>query len=367
MRGSACTTSSRVSTARVLVGRLLVLGAFFFVLGCRAAPEEQRYYDDDIPALSSEAVFAPSSGSGTLTIHRLRRVLAARSELDTERWAAGMLRIASLELALDEPAAARSVASEVVTSKRGPSARARAIGGLIVGRSLVAERRQAEAREVFDEARRIAVDAPLIAMLDGELATLRNFDAPRARDLAIVARSTWGAAPARDDRMTPMGKPTRITIHHSAVFCSDTARRGFEVTRIFQRTHVEDRGWGDIGYHWLIDRKGRILEGRDMRYQGAHAGDNAANRQNIGICLLGNFQPGTSERAQRPSREQLAGLEQLVRSLALAWDIPAQQVVTHREIHPKGVGATACPGTWLTPFVEDLRVRMNDALATAPR
>ena len=32
-----------------------------------------------------------------------------------------------------------------------------------------------------------------------------------------------------------------------------------------------DRGWSDIGYHYLIDRDGTVTEGRPIEKSGAHA------------------------------------------------------------------------------------------------
>lgn len=52
-----------------------------------------------------------------------------------------------------------------------------------------------------------------------------------------------------------------------------------------RRWHVKDRGWKDIGYHYLIDRDGEVAEGRPLDVVGAHvAGHNTGT---IGISLLG--------------------------------------------------------------------------------
>jgi len=56
--------------------------------------------------------------------------------------------------------------------------------------------------------------------------------------------------------------------------------------------HVKGRGWCDIGYNFLVDRFGRIFEGRygGMQFPvlGAHTG--GYNTDSFGISLIGNFQ-----------------------------------------------------------------------------
>ena len=52
-----------------------------------------------------------------------------------------------------------------------------------------------------------------------------------------------------------------------------------------RRWHVQDRGWRDIGYHWIIDRDGAVAAGRVETAIGAHV--EGHNRGTIGICLLG--------------------------------------------------------------------------------
>ena len=45
-----------------------------------------------------------------------------------------------------------------------------------------------------------------------------------------------------------------------------TSTKVKEVTR----WHVEDRGWSDIGYTYLIDRDGTVQDGRPIHRAGAH-------------------------------------------------------------------------------------------------
>jgi N-acetyl-anhydromuramyl-L-alanine amidase AmpD len=51
--------------------------------------------------------------------------------------------------------------------------------------------------------------------------------------------------------------------------------------------HVEERGWSDIGYHYVVRRNGEIEDGRPVERMGAHARGN--NSDSIGICLVGGM------------------------------------------------------------------------------
>jgi len=173
--------------------------------------------------------------------------------------------------------------------------------------------------------------------------------------LAIIPRSEWGARPARTDRMTPLrGTWSRITVHHSAESSSDPnggslADSASTLLRI-QKYHTRDPShlWGDIGYHFLIDSSGRIFEGRSLEWQGAHAGgvNGTNNRQNIGICMLGDYAHGS------PRPAALKSLELLLEDLRARYRIPASRVYPHREF-----GTTICPGPALTQWIDAYRRR----------
>lgn len=68
-------------------------------------------------------------------------------------------------------------------------------------------------------------------------------------------------------------------------------KRTSEKVAEIRRWHVSDRGWRDIGYHYLIDRDGTVAKGRPIEQTGAHvAGHNTGT---IGIALFGGH--GSSE------------------------------------------------------------------------
>lgn len=61
-----------------------------------------------------------------------------------------------------------------------------------------------------------------------------------------------------------------------------------------RRWHTEDRGWSDIGYHFLIDRDGTVGTGRPIERVGAHTqGHNAGT---IGISLFGGWDSASTDK-----------------------------------------------------------------------
>jgi hypothetical protein len=180
--------------------------------------------------------------------------------------------------------------------------------------------------------------------------------------LTILRRNQWADAAPITSLLDPMGEPSCITVHHEGQPCSmlgesDVAYR----LRCIREHQIKSPqrgglGAGDIGYHFLIDREGRIWEGRQLIYQGAHAGNGEANRHNIGVCLLGDMN------VQHPSTAQKESLRRLVVALMDKYDVNSGCVYTHREVKERfGLPATECPGHNLQGYVDLLRGRFRVA------
>lgn len=52
-----------------------------------------------------------------------------------------------------------------------------------------------------------------------------------------------------------------------------------------RKWHVDERGWKDIGYHFIIRRDGTLELGRPLNVAGAHA--RGYNKESIGVCMIG--------------------------------------------------------------------------------
>jgi hypothetical protein len=125
-----------------------------------------------------------------------------------------------------------------------------------------------------------------------------------------------------------------IYVHHS-VSNRDTTTVG-----MIRGWHLE-RGFRDIGYHFVITGDGIIHVGRSICETGAHV--RGHNRHSIGICVTGNFE------TERPSHAQQRALTHLINSLRTI--LPdAANVKGHRDI-----ADTLCPGASLHQFLACLR------------
>lgn len=159
----------------------------------------------------------------------------------------------------------------------------------------------------------------------------------------VLARRQWARGrpvPSRMNRMLPV---RYITVHHDAqIFYSADKKATAAQIEGIRRIHRNKRGWGDIGYHFVVDRAGRVWEARSLAYQGAHVRDH--NEGNIGVVALGNFD------VQRPTPAQLDALTDLVDRLMRQYHVPVSKLRTHQEW-----AVTACPGGHLQTYMTAVR------------
>lgn len=160
-----------------------------------------------------------------------------------------------------------------------------------------------------------------------------------------VPRSAWTKQAVVLNRTTPMGgTPNRITVHHSGDkddLHADSAAwlRQVDLNHISGMNHAEP--WACIGYHFIIDPSGKVYEGRPLKYQGAHAGNNEVNRLNIGICLMGDFD------VQRVPAAQRTALLNTLDRLCLQFGISRADVFGHQKFK-----ITKCPGRFLSQIID---------------
>ena len=188
----------------------------------------------------------------------------------------------------------------------------------------------------------------------------------------IISREGWwGNLPPGE--MEPGYTPQQINITHAAVHHTVTSNSPPDPAQVVRQIwdwHVNDNGWLDTGYNFLIDHTGNIYQGRynpwlettDVR--GAHAGQ--ANSSSVGIALLGQFEPGANPQVGNPASVALDALIKLI-----SWRFTQKNIDPQAEspipVNPSGtrilptilghrdVSATACPGVNLYTLLPDIR------------
>lgn len=115
-----------------------------------------------------------------------------------------------------------------------------------------------------------------------------------------------------------------IVVHHS--------QRDVDSPKHIKKRHLQ-RGWEDIGYHYLIEKNGKISKGRSKKYIGAHV--KGHNKNSLSICLIGNLDESL------PTRKQLEKLIRFLRKLSKKYKISIENILGHREFPDV---TKTCPG-----------------------
>ncbi|MGH3093001.1 MAG: N-acetylmuramoyl-L-alanine amidase, partial [Gaiellaceae bacterium] len=183
--------------------------------------------------------------------------------------------------------------------------------------------------------------------------------AARADGPAIVRRSEWGAnesivrgTPAYADRL-------RLSIvHHTAGTNGYSRAEAPGIVRGIQRYHVQGNGWNDIGYNFLVDKYGRIYEGRaggiGRNVIGAHA--QGFNTGSVGVAVLGTYGSRRISSAARSAiqallawRLDVAHVDPVSRLTFASYGNPRFDAGTKVRLRAvsghRDTGYTSCPGS----------------------
>jgi hypothetical protein len=196
----------------------------------------------------------------------------------------------------------------------------------------------------------------------------------------VISRSRWGAdeslrLDAEGNEIWPPEYTTpRAEIVHHTVTANGPADPA-AIVRAVYHYHAVSRGWGDIGYNFLVDDRGNVYEGRyggerDGKItQGGHALQ--FNTNTIGVALLGTY----TSAADQPPPAMVDALEELLAIKAARYGIaPSSPVVLadvrfpygvlgHRDVLP---GHTACPGDGVAALLPEIRTQVEVRVGDVP-
>ena len=182
----------------------------------------------------------------------------------------------------------------------------------------------------------------------------------------IISRSDWGANEAYryDKTGAELWTPEYQTVEHVIIHHTDTAnfQDPLVAIRSIYYYHAVTRGWGDIGYNYLVDFMGNVYEGRvgGENVVGGHAYQYA--RGSSGIGTMGRF----SVDSETP--ETLAGLVWITAWTGRAIDPLGAMTFHERPNLPticghRDVNDSTCPGDALYADLTTIRQYVSETLA----
>ncbi len=199
-----------------------------------------------------------------------------------------------------------------------------------------------------------------------DIADARTAGAVTTPKPKIFSRAQWGADERmRDKSSLHYGKVHGGFVHHTVNANGYTRAQVPAIIRGIYAFHTQSRGWSDVGYNFLIDRFGRIWEGRaggvGRPVVGAHT--LGYNDDAFAASAIGNYQ------TRRPTTAMLRAFGRL-----FAWKLGLHGVhagarrvwITKRYLHAisghRDVGQTACPGKYLyakIPYIRRLAAALQ--------
>ena len=196
---------------------------------------------------------------------------------------------------------------------------------------------------------------------DGTQDTVSLSAMKRAPRPYIYSRAQWGA----NEKMREQSPPSYGTVktgfvHHTVNANNYTSAQVPALLRGIYAYHTQSRGWRDIGYNFLVDRFGRIWEGRwggvGRAVVGAHT--LGYNEVSFAMSAIGNF-----DIAEPPTAVLRAYARLFAWKLSI-YDIRANNpsvLVKGRTLKAinghRDVGQTACPGRYLYAKLPWIRQR----------
>lgn len=188
----------------------------------------------------------------------------------------------------------------------------------------------------------------------------------------IITRAQWGADESLRGAETYNSTVKAIVIHHTASSNDYTSATAAAQIRGIYAYDTRGLGWTDIAYNFLVDKFGRIYEGRagsiTSAVRGAHA--MGFNTNTMGVAALGNYETASAPAVMVDSLAKVAGWKlsqygvspsattQLTSAGGSGVKIAAGTTVTLPTVNAhQNTSYTLCPGKYLYPQMGTIRTK----------
>ena len=180
----------------------------------------------------------------------------------------------------------------------------------------------------------------------------------------IISRAGWGADESLRNCGPEYARPRMGIIHHTVNPNGYSAAAAPGIVRGIYAFHTQGQGWCDIGYNFLVDRYGRVYEGRyggiGRGVIGAHAAP--FNTGSFGVAIIGDFT------GAGPTGSSVAALINLFQ-----WKMSVHNINPYGGVFINGgwydtivghrdVNQTSCPGQHLYTQLTGIRNAVKPAV-----
>ena len=185
----------------------------------------------------------------------------------------------------------------------------------------------------------------------------------------ILTRAQWGADESlREPGLPDYGGVRGAFVHHTVNTNSYSAAEVPGIIRAIYAYHVNSRGWRDIGYNFLVDKFGRIWEGRfggiELPVTGAHTA--GYNDDAFAMSAIGTYT------SQPPEPLLLSAYQRL-----FSWKFSIHGVDPRRAVNYDGevwpaiaghrdAASTECPGSALYAQLPTIRAGTVASMGIVP-
>lgn len=158
----------------------------------------------------------------------------------------------------------------------------------------------------------------------------------------LVTRSQWGARSPKTRTFLVTSQQRGTAVHYTGSAAEAKSDHALcdNVVRSIQNFHMDDRGWADIAYSFLVCIHGYVFEGRGRGIRTAAQGTNDGNDAYHAVCFMGGDLPGRADVTS-------AGLRAIKDAVnhCNAW-AGVKGVRPHSSFH-----STECPGDELRAWI----------------
>ena len=185
----------------------------------------------------------------------------------------------------------------------------------------------------------------------------------------IFSRAQWGADESIRKGSPGYGQVQLAFVHHTVGTNTYTADQVPAIIRGIYAYHVQGEGWSDIGYNYLVDRFGRVWEGRyggvDRPVIGAQTLN--FNSWSTGVSVLGNYQLAAPTQASVDAIKRLLAWKFTLHGIPATGTVVANGRTFNRISGHRDGFSTSCPGQYLYAKLPEIRSGVASLMGALPR